>query len=74
VLRPNRSVDLGLGVKSQSRPVIAGSSRNVPQYSLAGGSQQGKETDWMVKVRKHQPSCQTLNLLAPEKAGVRVLG
>ena len=30
VLKSNHSRDLGLGVKSQSRQVIAGSSQNVP--------------------------------------------
>lgn len=32
-VRPNYSVDLGLGVKSQSKAVIAGSSRNEPKFS-----------------------------------------
>ena len=36
VLGYNRSGDPGLGVKSQSRAVIAGSSRNASQRSPAG--------------------------------------
>ena len=40
-----RSSDLGLGVKSQSSLVIAGSYRSWPQSSLGGGSNKGRATD-----------------------------
>jgi hypothetical protein len=36
--------------------------------------QRGRDTDWMVRGRKTQPSCQTPNLLQPEKARVRAAG
>ncbi len=41
-----RSSDPGLGVKGQSYPAIAGSPRNEPQFSPAGGSLRGRATDW----------------------------
>lgn len=74
MVRPNPSGDLGLEVKSLTKRVIAGSFRNAPQRSSAGGRWQGRDTDWMVKDRKVQPSCQTQNLPPPKKAGVSAAG
>ena len=39
------SSNLGLGVKSQSSPVIAGSSRNWPKSSLDGDGMHCRDTD-----------------------------
>ena len=46
MVRPNPSGDLGLGVKSQSSPGIAGSHRNWPQSSPRQVCQSCRETDW----------------------------
>ena len=40
-----RSSDLRIGVKGQSKPVIAGSCRNRSKSILRGDSLQGKDTD-----------------------------
>lgn len=42
VVASMHSGDLGIGVKSQSNLLIAGSSRNVSQHSLTGDSWRGK--------------------------------
>ena len=64
-----RSSDLGLGVKSQSRPVIAGSCRNWPQSSPTRGSRRGRATDRRVRPRKRSLSCPTPNTPTPKKVG-----
>ena len=48
------SGDLGIGVKSQSNLLIAGSSRNVSKHSLTGDSWQGKAL--IRKLREEIPS------------------
>ena len=40
-----RSSDLGIGVKGQSKPVIAGSCRNRSKSILRGDNSMGKDTD-----------------------------
>jgi hypothetical protein len=45
--------------------VIAGSSRNEPQFSLGGGRQERRATDWEAKEGNLQLSYQTPNLLSP---------
>lgn len=42
-----RSRDLGIGVKSQSCLVIAGSLRNWPQSSLRGDCFKGRDTEFV---------------------------
>ena len=59
-----RSSNFGLGVKSQSRPVIAGSYRNGPQSSLKRDSQKGRATDLKIRRRNPSTSCPTPNILA----------
>lgn len=49
-----RSFDFGLGVKGQSKPVIAGSCRSGPQPNLRGDSLKCKATD--LKFRGRNPS------------------
>ena len=56
-------------MKSQSRSALAGSSRNELKLSLAGDRYRGKATDWGIKDRKVQFSCQTLNLVSSQKIG-----
>ena len=60
----NRSCDLGLGVKSPSSPVIAGSCRNWPQSSLKLDCLRGRGTDWGFRDRKVSTPCPTPNAQA----------
>ena len=53
------SSDLGLGVKSQSRSVIAGSYRSRPQSSLRGDCVRCRVTNSRFRVRKDSVSCST---------------
>jgi|FLTM01.1.fsa_nt_gi hypothetical protein len=56
-----RSCNLWIGVKGQSRPVIAGSYRNRPKSSLRGDRWRGRATDWRARGRNPSPSCPTPN-------------
>ena len=70
----NRFANFPQNTKSQSRPLIAGSSRNVSKHSLGGAVVGGKDTDCVAKDRKVQPCCQTLNSYEAQKPGVNVSG
>ena len=54
-----RSYDLGIGVKSQSSPVIAGSYRNRPKSSLDGDGDSCRATDLRFWGRNPSVSCST---------------
>ena len=56
-----RSSDLGLGVKSQSRSVIAGSCRSWPQSSLDRDYWSCRATDLEFRGRNSSVSCPTPN-------------
>ena len=58
------SITFNSDTKSLTRRVIADSSRNVCQDSLTGACARCRVTDWLVKDRKVQPSCQTPNACA----------
>jgi len=62
------------GLLNRFRDAKAGSSRNVPKYSLAGDRQGGRDTDWVTKGRNSQLPCQTPNTLPSQMAGVRAWG
>ena len=64
MVRPYPSGDLGLVVKSLTKPVIAGSFPNFCQESLTGDRLLDIVTDWVVKDRKVQLFCQTQNQLS----------
>ena len=53
--------NFGLGVKSQSRPVIAGSYRSWPQSSLDGDRFSGRDTDLGFRVGNYSVPCPTPN-------------
>jgi hypothetical protein len=55
------SCDLGLGVKSQSRAVIAGSYRSWPQSSVDGDRFRGRDTDFGIRRRNPSSRCPTPN-------------
>ena len=59
-----RSSDLGLGVKSQSNLVIAGSCRNWPQSNLGRDGNKGRATDLGFRFRKESVLCPTPNFVA----------
>jgi hypothetical protein len=65
VVRSILSGDPGLGVKSLSKAVVAGSPRNASWCSLVGGLREGRVTDREAKGRKIQLCRQTPNLLQP---------
>ena len=68
------SYDLGLGVKSQSRPVIAGSCRIWPQSSLRRASQRSRATDWEFRGRNPSVPCPTPNTTDSVDPGRRGAG
>ena len=55
--------NLGLGVKSQSRPEIAGSYQNWPQSSLRRDSYGGRDTDLRFRGRNSSVFCPTPNTI-----------
>ncbi len=69
-----RSSDLGVGVKGQSRPVIAGSYRSGPQSSLEGVSTSGRATDWGFRTRKGSVPCPTPNACTTKNSGNGITG
>jgi len=56
-----RSFDLGLGVKSQSNPVIANSYRNWSESSLGRDNKGGIDTDLGFRVGNYSALCPTQN-------------
>lgn len=59
-----RSSDLGIGVKSQSKPGIAGSYRIWPKSSLRRDGYEGRVTDLGFRGRNPSALCQTPNLVS----------
>lgn len=56
------SFDFGIGVKSESSLVVAGSCRNRPQSSLDGDGGYCRATDWGCRGRNLSHSCPTPNV------------